>query len=449
MSKISSGAGIALAAALVVTGSSAALAQREADATADSFRIPENVSILGPGEIKRRAAAVVNGQIITGTDVDQRVALLIAASGTDQLPPGEIERLRLQVFRTLIDETLRIQEAKVLDISVTPEEVNQSYEQIAGDRFNRTVDAMNAFLIAAGSSPESLKRQIEGELAWDRLMRRNVAPYVSVSASEVNEIYARMMASKGEYEYRVAEIWMPFTPGTRDATQASARQVFEELRNGASFPDLARQYSKSSTASRGGDLGWIKLAQLKNPQLEQVAASMEPDQMVGPLEIPGEGFDILFMIDRRQVGMADPRDSTLSLKQISIEFPKGIEEDKALAQAQAFADGIKGVHGCGEADAAAARLGAEVVTNEGMRARDLPDALVRTVLNMSIGEATPPFGSLDEGVRVLMLCGREDPPSDAGPSPEQLMAQLEDDRIQKRAERYMRDLRRDAVIEYN
>jgi len=48
-----------------------------------------------------------------------------------------------------------------------------------------------------------------------------------------------------------------------------------------------------------------------------------------------------------------------------------------------------------------------------------------------------------------MLCGRDDPQAAAGPSFDELMSQMEDDRINKRAQTYLRDLRRDAVIEYN
>ncbi|MCX7865162.1 MAG: peptidylprolyl isomerase, partial [Novosphingobium sp.] len=80
---------------------------------------------------------------------------------------------------------------------------------------------------------------------------------------------------------------------------------------------------------------------------------------------------------------------------------------------------------------------------------DLPAPLQPIVLGLSLGETSPPFGSLDDGVRVLMLCGRDDPKMDDGPSFDDLMAQMEDERINKRAQMYLRDLRRDAVIEYN
>jgi peptidyl-prolyl cis-trans isomerase SurA len=70
------------------------------------------------------------------------------------------------------------------------------------------------------------------------------------------------------------------------------------------------------------------------------------------------------------------------------------------------------------------------------------------LLKLSIGQATPPFGSLDQGVRVLVLCGRDDPDPAAGPSFDQIHAQLQEDRVNKRARRYLRDLRRDAVVDY-
>ncbi|MBM3596457.1 MAG: peptidylprolyl isomerase, partial [Alphaproteobacteria bacterium] len=82
-------------------------------------------------------------------------------------------------------------------------------------------------------------------------------------------------------------------------------------------------------------------------------------------------------------------------------------------------------------------------------ARDLPGPLQSAILNLSIGEASQPFGSIDEGVRVLMMCGRDDPGDDSAPSFDQLMGQMEEDRTNKRAQMYLRDLRRDAIIEYN
>lgn len=443
-----------LSAAALLLGAYAVAAQDPAGEaaeapSADTFNIPDNIVILGRNDLKlRRPTALVNGTIVTGTDVDQRVALLLAANEAKDVPEAEIQRLRLQVLRNLIDETLQIQEAAAQEMTVTPEEVNETYTRLANDRFNRSVEALDAYLRSVGSSPQSLKRQIEGELAWDRLLRRNVAPFVNVSSEEVNELYQRLQASRGTAEYRIGEIFLSANPTNREAVSENARRIVEQLRQGGSFVAYARQFSEASTASVGGDLGWIRIEQLQNPQLEEVARQLQPGQLVGPIEIPG-GFSILYLIDKRQVGMADPRDAVMSLKQISLDFPQGISQEDARQRAAAFAQAIQNIHGCGQADSAAAAIGAQVVTNDQITVRSLPEALQSALLELNVGQATPPFGSLEDGVRVLMLCGRDDPTPEAGPDRETLQSAMEDDRINKRAQRYLRDLRRDAVIEYN
>lgn len=437
---------IAAGAALALGGLTAASAQSASEATA-GIDVPQNVTMLGQNDPNlRRATAMVNGQVVTGTDIDQRVALILAANDS---PPSaeELVRLRMQVLRNLIDETLQIQEAKAQEIQVEQSEIDQAYARVATQNFGQDIAAMDAYLRKIGSSPNSLKRQIEGELSWQRLLRRNVQPFVNVSEEEVTELLARLQAARGTNEYHLGEIYLSASPENRQAVFENARRIVEQLRGGGSFVAYARQFSEASTAAVGGDLGWIRLAQLPS-ELATVAQEMDRGQMVGPVEVPG-GFSILYMIEKRQVLMADPRDALMSLKQISIDLPAGITEAQARQRVQSFAQSVQSIKGCGDAETAAPAFGAQVVTNDQVRVRTLPAALQDALLQLSIGQSTPPFGSVEDGVRVLMLCGRDDPGMTDGPSFDQLMSQLEDDRVGKRAQRYLRDLRRDAIIEYN
>jgi peptidyl-prolyl cis-trans isomerase SurA len=425
-------------------------ANQAPDAAADSgFNIPADVKLLGKMDPNsRHATAKVNGQIITGTDVDQRVALVLAANKGAQVSEEELQNLRLQVLRNLIDETLQIQEAKVQKIEVTPDEVEQTFTRLSTDRFKQSPADLDKYLRSIGSSSTSLKRQIEGELSWNNLIQRNVEPFVNISEEEVNELYQRLQASRGTAEYRIGEIYLSATPETRAAVAQNAKKIVDQIHAGGSFLAYARQFSEASTAAVGGELGWIRLEQLQNPTLETAVQQLQPGQLAGPIEIPG-GFDILALIDKRQIGMADPRDALLSLKQVSLDFPKGMPEADARQKAGAFSAAMKNVHGCGEVDAAAGGIGAQVVSNDQVQVKSLPEPLQQALLQLNVGQATPPFGSLTEGVRVLFLCGRDDPKSDAGPNRAQLQSQLEEDRVGKRAQRYLRDLRRDAVIEYD
>ena len=179
---------------------------------------------------------------------------------------------------------------------------------------------MEAYLTRIGSSAASLKRQVRGELAWQNLLRCNVQPFVNISEGEVNEMMQRLEASKGADEYRIGEIFLSATDENKAQVFANAQKIIEQLKEGGSFVAYARQFSEASTAAVGGDLGWIKLAQLPT-ELAAAAATMAPGQLVGPVEIRG-GFSLLYLIDKRQVLTADPRAAPLSPKQISIAFPK-------------------------------------------------------------------------------------------------------------------------------
>ena len=69
------------------------------------------------------------------------------------------------------------------------------------------------------------------------------------------------------------------------------------------------------------------------------------------------------------------------------------------------------------------------------------------MLPMQVGQATQPFGSIDEGVRILVICGRDEVDASA-PTHDEVYAQINEERVNLRARRYLRDLRRDAVIEF-
>lgn len=407
--------------------------------------LPNDVKLLAPRDPSiRKATAIVNGAIITDTDIDQRLALVLAAN-QGKISDEEKERLRAQVLSNLIDETLEIEEAKANKITVDKSEIEQSYARIA-QQFKKTPAEFDQFVRAAGSSPQSLKRQIEGETAWRRVLGREVEPFVSVSDEEVKQVIDRLEKAKGEPEYHVGEIYLSATPASQSQVEANAQRIVDQVRQGASFVAYARQYSEASTAAVGGDLGWVRAEQLPDP-IARTLTQMPNGTISNPIPVGG-GFSIIALIDKRQVLTADPRDATLALKQITITFPAGVTKAQAQPKVTAFAEGLKTLQGCGKVADFAKSVGGEVVDNDAVRIRDLPPALQDIMLNLRVGEATPPFGSSADGVRALVVCGRDEPETASIPTFEQIQSQMSDERVNMRARRYLRDLRRDAVIDY-
>jgi peptidyl-prolyl cis-trans isomerase SurA len=424
----------------------AAVAQTVSDDTLPgaSLDLPANLQIFGKADPNiRKPTAIVNDTVITGTDVDQRVSMIIGLNNIPNLGNEERDRLRLQVLRAIIDETLQIQEAKANKIDVTKDEIDGSFARISKS-FNRTPDQMRTWLRQIGSSERSIKRQIEGELAWGRLLRRRVS--IEVSEAEVRAILERIKAAQGTEEYHFFEIYMNATPDRAANVFEAQRRMIEQLRQGTPFEYLARTYSEATTRSTGGDLGWVRLALLPE-QMAAAGRGMNVGEVAGPLELPG-GFSILYLADKRQVLTADPRDAKLLLKQITLRFPAGATEAQAQTIASQFAETTKAMQGCGDAARVAASLNAEIVDNDSMKIRDLPNPLQNMILPLQIGQATQPFGTIQDGVRVLVLCGRDDPTVANLPSVEEVQGKIEEERTNLRAARMLRDLRRDAIVEY-
>lgn len=435
--------------AVTAAGMTPVLAQTVGDdeVPTSSLNIPGNVQIFGDANPNvYRPSATVNGEIITATDIEQRMALIRIANNDVALPPEELQRLRQQVFSNLIDEKLQIQEAKAADITIDENVVNDQFARLAL-RFKQTPEQFTTYLASKGSSAAAVKQQIRGEFAWDRLLSRNIQSTTNVSTDEVESVVQRMNDSKGQDEFHLGEIYLSAPPENVAAVTENAQKIIQALQAGGSFAAYARQFSEASTAVVGGDLGWVKAGQLP-ASMAEAAMTMQPGQLVGPIQVPG-GVSIMLMIDRRQVLTADPRDAVLSLKQISLDFPAGTTQARASELAGQFAEATRNIAGCGGADAVAAQLGANVVSRDNIEMRVLPAPLQNTLINLQIGQTTQPFGAANEGVSVLVLCGRDMPQTATAPNLEQIEARLLEEKVNKRAQRYLRDLRRDAVIEYS
>jgi peptidyl-prolyl cis-trans isomerase SurA len=430
---------IVLAASLL---SVVAAAQNEQPGPA--LNIPDDVQFVGkqdPGI--RKATAIVNGEVITESDIDHRLALMLASAHVT-LPPEEVQRVRAQVLRNLIDETLQIQDAAQHDITVEDAEVHQYYARFASS-FNQTADSFSAYLRTIGASDASLKRQIRGELAWQRLRGRIVDPFVNVGEEEVQSVLNRMTAARGSSEYRVAEIFISATPETAASARANAARIVQQIRAGANFQAYARQFSEASTAAVGGELGWVRAAQLP-PELAGLVIQMQVGTISEPVEVPG-GFSIILLVDSRQILVADPRNAVLSLMQLSISMPAGTAEAQATARANQLARATQAMGGCGNAQQVATAQGAEIISNDQVQVRELPAQLQQMLLGLNVGQVTPPFGTA-ERISVLVLCGRDDPQQESMPTRDTIESQLHDERANRRAQRYLRDLRRDAVVDY-
>ncbi len=258
---------------------------------------------LGPADGARgqevvRIAAVVNNEAISVPDLVARIDVAIASSrlrADDELR----RQLAPQVLRAMIDERLKRQEAERREVTVGEEEMAGALRTLE-QRNGIPEGGFEDFLRDQGLDVSSVREQIRAEILWAKLVRRRLGASAAVGEGEIDEAIARLEANRGRPEYRAAEIFLAVDSGEgEEEVRAAAAGLYEQLAAGASFTQIARQFSQSATAAVGGDIGWVVEGQLPS-EIDDVLARIEPGDIAPPVR-SFDGYYIISLIDRRTV----------------------------------------------------------------------------------------------------------------------------------------------------
>ena len=187
-----------------------------------------------PAGAQQRIVAVVNDDVISAQDLNDRLQLVTLTSG---IPDSEEARARLapQVLRSLIEETLQLQEAERLDITVEDAEIQRTLANIA-ERNQMTVEAMQRFFAQKGINLATLLDQVRAQIAWVKVVNRQIVPRVTVTVDQLDMAVEEARRNEGEPEYLLSEIVLPVdNPAQAQVVAQDAARLVQTLREGASF----------------------------------------------------------------------------------------------------------------------------------------------------------------------------------------------------------------------
>ena len=189
-------------------------------------------------------AVIVNDEVISKYDVNQRVKLVLVTSG---IPATEenIKRIEEQAIKALINEKIQIQEAIKLEVPESPEEINLMLENIA--RSNQTTaEGILESITSQGVNSETLLDQIKSELLWNKIVRGRFGSYINISDEEVNIIYNRTIQNINNSQYDISEIFIGFENENEEKEAKDlSEKLIEQLRNNISFEPVAQQFSQA------------------------------------------------------------------------------------------------------------------------------------------------------------------------------------------------------------
>lgn len=251
--------------------------------------------------------AVVNNDVVTQGDLDERIKVIKQQLRRSQTKIPSESSLRKQALQQMIDQTLQLQVAEKLNITVDNESLNYAVNDIA-TKNNMTLAEFKQQLSKDGISYRDFRKEVRDELIISRVQEREVKPKIVVTTQEVdNFLRAFQQAEKQNLEYRLENITISLpdspTPDQVQQTRAKAMAILAQLRNGADFEATASAQSSGEYALSGGDLGWRSLARLPTVFAEK-AQHMKRGEIAGPIRT-GNGFHIIKLVDKRGNNGAD------------------------------------------------------------------------------------------------------------------------------------------------
>ena len=396
-----------------------------------------------------RVVAIVDNDVVMQSQLDARlreVQQTIAQRGAS-VPPASV--LSQQVLERLIIENIQLQIGERSGIRITDEELNQAIGTSA-QRNGMSIEQFRAALAKDGLSYTDARDQVRREMIISRVRQRRVAERIQVTDQEVQNFLAsdlgKMQLSE---EFRLANILIPVTEGASpeeiQAAERKARDLYQQLQQGADFAQLAIANSASETALEGGEMGWRKAGQLP-PPFDAMLSALSVGQATEPMRTPG-GFIMIKLLEKRG-GDSQVRDE-VNVRHILIK-PSEIRSE---AETKRLVERLHQRILAGEDFAELAKNFSEdpgSALNGGTLSWIDPSVLVpefREVMNNTpAGELSKPFKS-PYGWHVLEVMGRRATDSSAQFREQQALTVLRNRKYDEELQAWLRQIRDEAYVE--
>jgi peptidyl-prolyl cis-trans isomerase SurA len=396
-----------------------------------------------------RVVAIVDNDVVMQSQLDARlreVQQTITQRG-GALPPADV--LSQQVLERLIIENIQMQIGDRSGIRITDEELNQSVGTIA-QRNGMSIEQFRAALANDGLSYNDARDQVRREMIISRVRQRRVAERIQVTDQEVQNFLAsdlgKMQLSE---EFRLANIMIAVAEGASSqdiqAADRQARELYEQLQQGADFAQLAIARSASETALEGGEMGWRKAGQLP-PPFDAMINALSVGQVTEPMRTPG-GFIMIKLLEKR--GSGNQVRDEVNVRHILIKPSEIRSEDDTKRLVERLHQRIL----AGEDFSQLAKDFSEdpgSALNGGTLSWIDPNILVpefREVMNSTpAGELSKPFKS-PYGWHVLEVMGRRATDSSAQYREQQAMTLLRNRKYDEELQVWLRQIRDEAYVE--
>lgn len=250
--------------------------------------------LRGQAVLIDRVACVVDGEVITLSEVEERVRIL-----RTRAPDARMEVLYREAADGLIADRLLAGQLEALQIEVRPAELQAAIDDVIRQNGLPSEEALRTAVERQGMGWDNYQETLRKQLAQMKLINLKVRSQIKISEDEIRRRYAEYVAAEqGEEEVRASHlVFQLSTDASAEAVEAArlrAAEAADAVRAGADLLELAEDGSGS-----GGDLGWFRRGEMVR-ELEEVAFRLEPGVPSEPVRTRF-GWHVLVVAERREV----------------------------------------------------------------------------------------------------------------------------------------------------
>ena len=395
------------------------------------------------GQSSLNIVAIVNDEIISDYDLQSRIDFVLFSSG---LPnnPNERKRIRYRILNNLINQKLMLQQAKQKKINVSRKQIGEFIGQV--EKQNGMLKGNMAKLLNKNNMDTlTYERQVEAKISWGQIIRNKLAKSGELDEENINAQIRLIRNYKGRPEYLVAEIFISFDAGRSDLKeQQLVNRLYQQIKDGTPFGQVARSFSESASAARNGNLGWIREDQL-GPHLAKIISNLQRDELSIPVKAP-DGYYILLLKNKRLAHGLILGETSVSIQQILLPLKNNAAKSEVQAQLTLAQSISRSVQNCKDMEALEKEIGTPKTGKIlGIKLSNLLPSIRKATQNLDIGKASNPIRT-KAGILILMVCSRtfDEDEEKARRRVAQYISQRRAELISRRE---LLDLRRSAFIE--
>ena len=387
--------------------------------------------------------ATVNGKPITNYDVEQR-SLFLGYATNIEITDQNRDRLYEDSLQLIIEDKLRLQAAQDLLPDIEAVVLPQARDFI-NQNFGNDTTSGNRVLTNDGIDPLTVQQKYTSDLAWSNFISAKFADKFQNIEERIDEEIVRMRQNASKPQIKLAEIVLTPSPTRNiEQTRALAGEMVAAIRKGASFTEIARQYSVSGSSGRGGDVGWAMSEKLPK-SFRDALQSIENGDVTEPVLLDGAIY-ILRKSGERKDGIVDASQSRVWLARAILPLAADASDADRLEAGARIERDTESITTCDGLDTlnATYKSGAASRLND-MLVGDLAPQMQKLVASLEIGVPSEPL-SFAEGIASMMVCELLEPQLQLPPR-EEIRQALIDKIFGSLGERQLQRVRRTAVIE--